>query len=368
LEIDDMPATNAAYPRGKTAGLYPALPTRSDEAYAEFVEDARNCLLHAQQQPIAEFSRQKMSDAGMSQASDPESTNAAVEFLMQDSTIKTYYRVKRSLQESFWQCLRTAYDRERETLEAAIEAADGKGPGSVEYDPDFQVPEYATADIHLQPGGYTGDPLAGYLYDYGLKVFAGGAADNDVLAMMAAGAARPPSDGKVARVLDLGATTGATTTALKTTHPDAEVWGIDISAPMVRYAHLRAVEQDVDVHFKQMAAEQMDFPDDHFDVMLAVLLFHEVPVAIGKKIIAEAFRVLRPGGTLTVLDFPGDRSNDAYTMFFVDMDAADNGEPYLPDYVRSNVEDLLIEAGFEVRDYNPAMALATGRVAVKPAG
>jgi SAM-dependent methyltransferase len=362
-----MSVTESAYPRGKTAGHYPALPTRADEAYAEFVEDARNCLLHAQQHPIADFSRRLMTEAGMSQTSDVESTDAAVEFLMQNSTIKTYYRIKRTLQESFWQCLHVAYSRERESLEAAIEAADEKGPGSVEFDLNFPVPEYAKAQIHLQPGGYVGDKLAGYMYDYGLKVFAGGAADNDVLAMMAASAVRPPADGNITRVLEMGASTGATTTALKNAHPGAEVWGIDISAPMVRYAHLRAVEQDIDVHFRQMAAEQLDFPDAHFDVMLAVLLFHEVPVPVAKDIIAEAFRVLRPGGTLTVLDFPGDRTNDVYTMFFVDMDAADNGEPFLPDYVRSNIEDLLTEAGFELQGYDPAMALATGRVAVKPA-
>ena len=54
-------------------------------------------------------------------------------------------------------------------------------------------------------------------------------------------------------------------------------------------------------------------------------------------------------------------------MFFAQMDAADNGEPYLPDYVRSNVEDLLVEAGFELEFYDPKAALTRGRIAVKPA-
>ena len=358
--------TTTAYPRGKLAGFYPALPSRTDEAYAEFVEDARNYLLHAQQPPIAQYSRKLLADAGMSEASDVDSTRSAVDFLMQDPTLKTYYRVKRSLQESFWQCLRRSYYSEKDALLAALDAADEMGPGSVAYDLDFPMPEYATCQIHLQPGGNNG-PLAGYLYDYGLKVFMGGAADNDMIANMAAGAARVPDDGKVERILDLGVSAGATTTALKRAHPVAEVHGIDISAPMVRYAHMRAVEQDIDVNFKQMAAEQLDFPDGNIDVMLAMLLFHELPVPVAKQVIAEAFRVLRPGGTFTILDFPGDRTNDAYTMFFVDMDAIDNGEPYLPDYVRSNVEDLLVDAGFELRSYEPARALSAGRVAVKPA-
>jgi hypothetical protein len=53
-------------------------------------------------------------------------------------------------------------------------------------------------------------------------------------------------------------------------------------------------------------------------------------------------------------------------MFFAEMDSADNGEPFLPGYVRSNIEDHLVEAGFEIRSYEPAAALRTGRVAVKP--
>ncbi len=87
---------------------------------------------------------------------------------------------------------------------------------------------------------------------------------------------------------------------------------------------------------------------------------------IAKQIIAEVFRVLRPGGVFTLFDFSGDRSRDVYSMFFAEMDAADNGEPYLPDYVRSNVEDLLEAAGFNLLSYDPGAALTRGRVAEKP--
>ncbi len=364
-----MTVQDALYRRGKVAGVYPTLTTRRDEAYAEFIEDARNLLMHAQQGPIAEYSRSLMKEAGLSMATDAQSTQAAIDFLMRDPALKTYYRVKRSLQEAFWGCVSRSFGARRAELLAALDEADRQGPGTVEYDPQWaeHAPDYASREIHIQPGGYAREPLAGMLYDYGLKVFMGGASDYDRLAKGVAAITAMPEDGRVGRILDLGVSAGATTIALKERHPDAEVWGIDISAPMVRYAHLRALEAGAELHLRQMAAEDLDFPDGHFDAVLAMLLFHELPLPVAHEVIAEVYRVLRPGGTFTVLDFPGDRTRDVYSMFFVEMDAADNGELYLPGYVRSNIEDLLVEAGFELKSYDPKAALRTGRVAVKPA-
>jgi ubiquinone/menaquinone biosynthesis C-methylase UbiE len=365
-EEREMSAVEQVYPRGRTSGSYPSLTTRGDEAYVEFVQDARNALLHAQQAPIGAYSRRKLQEAGCSAQPDPASTSAAVELLMKDPALRTYYRVKRSLQEAFWGRLVASFGSRRDALLAALEEAEKIGPGTIECDPQMPVPEYLEHEIHLQPGGYHREPLAGFMYDYGLKVFMGGAADNDMVSNLAARATQLPDDRRVERVLDLGVSAGATTTALRRLHPQAEVWGIDASAAMVRYAHLRAAAQDCDVHFRQMNAEQLRYPDGHFDIVLSMLLFHEVPVDAAKRIIAEVFRVLRPGGVFTVVDFPGDRSRDVYSMFFAEMDSADNGEPFLPGYVRSNIEDHLVEAGFEIRSYEPAAALRTGRVAVKP--
>jgi ubiquinone/menaquinone biosynthesis C-methylase UbiE len=362
-----MSISETVYPRGKVAGVYPALDSRREEAYVDFIEDARNFLLHAQQLPIRNYSVGLLQQAGLSQKPDPESTRRSIDLLMQDPVLKTYYRLKRSLQESFWNSLLRAYGGRREALLAALDEAERKGPGTVSWDPAWTPPDYSTVEIHLQPGGYSREPLAGFMYDFGLKVFMGGAADRDFVAHMAAKAAGVPPDGKVRRILDLGCSAGATTTALKLAHPGAEVTGIDVSAPMLRYAHLRAVEQGIEVHFRQMAAEQLTYPDGQFDMVLAMLLFHEVPTAVGRRIVEEAFRVLRPGGTFTILDFSGDRERDVYSMFFAEMDAADNGEPYLPGYVRSNVEDVMREAGFEMlRPYDHRQALTAGRVGVKP--
>jgi SAM-dependent methyltransferase len=354
------------YVRGKAAGTYPALTTRRDEAYVEFIEDARNLLLHAQQDPIAGYSRTLLEDAGIDMDPGEDNTARAIGVLMADPALQCYYRVKRSLQESFWDCIQGSYDGRRADLERCMDDAEKQGPGSLEYDPEWVAPAYAEADIHLQPGGYLNESLAGLLYDYGLKVFLGGNGDDDKIFKQVAWMTGVPEDGNTARVLDLGCSAGGTTTALAQHLPKAEVTGVDVSAPMLRYAHLRAIGQDTAVHFQQMSAEQLSFPDNHFDAVLAMLLFHEVPVSAGKRILDEAYRVLRPGGVITVVDFPGDRWRDVYTMFFATMDATDNGEPFLPAYIRSNVEDAMAAAGFSVQPYDPSKFLLAPRIGIKP--
>jgi ubiquinone/menaquinone biosynthesis C-methylase UbiE len=153
---------------------------------------------------------------------------------------------------------------------------------------------------------------------------------------------------------------------MKRIYPDAEIWGIDFSSHMVRYAHARAIENNYDINFKQMLAEDLNFEDNNFDIIVANLLFHEVPVSVSKKILSETLRVLRPGGSFTLIDFPGDKNGDVYGMFFGEMDAADNGEPFLPGFVRSNVEDIMKETGFEMEVYDPSKSLLAGRIGYKP--
>ena len=112
-----------------------------------------------------------------------------------------------------------------------------------------------------------------------------------------------PSDGKVARVLDLGTGIGQVATAMKERFPNAEVHGIDVAPPMLRYAHMRAADIGIDVNFSQQLAEHLRYPDGHFDVVVSYILFHEVTARTTPKIFAEAARVLRPGGVFYVIDF-----------------------------------------------------------------
>ena len=129
---------------------------------------------------------------------------------------------------------------------------------------------------------------------------------------------------------------------------------------------MRAADQDLDVNFSQMLCEDMDFPDGHFDLVVAHLLFHELPMPVIKKTIAEVMRVLRPGGTFVIWDFPTNTpAEERFAHFSLMFDSADNGEPYSTDFVHGHVEELLKSAGFSLRSEDPEDVRRQGRVCDK---
>ena len=96
------------------------------------------------------------------------------------------------------------------------------------------------------------------------------------------------------RVLIVGVGTGLD---LVHTPAAAKVTGIDLSADMLRRAQLKAAHRDCSL--RQMNAEQLDFDDDSFDVVIMNCVLSVV--ADPAKALSEAARVLAPSGSIWIL-------------------------------------------------------------------
>jgi ubiquinone/menaquinone biosynthesis C-methylase UbiE len=103
------------------------------------------------------------------------------------------------------------------------------------------------------------------------------------------------------RALDVG--TGAGAFALALAPLVREVVGVDVVPEMLAEARKRATEN---AEFVEADAEELPFPPGAFDLVCTARTLHHVPRP--EVIVAEMTRVLRPGGTMLVVDqlAPGD--------------------------------------------------------------
>ena len=349
-------------------GRLPRTPTLADESYLSFYEGVRNFAIGEMFPDVATRIVQAAEAAGLPDAGAGAPLDELVRTADALPAVATWKRVMRSQQHASWRRIRDSLLADAARHEAELSSAERARPGRLHCDPAFVTPDYAKFEIHLQPGGYVGDELAGYVFHHGTKVFYQGLNDQDELHHAVASYVRAPADGRLQRILDVGCSIGQATTALKERFPEAEVHGLDVARPMLRYAHKRATDLGIDVHFHQGLAEALPFPDGHFDAVLAYILFHEVPSRLFAPIVAEFARVLRPGGTLTVVDAANGQRYPAPNRVWLQFDAKYNCEPYQPGFVSCDLRGLLEQAGFAVQSVEPTPTFLWCTSATKPGG
>jgi SAM-dependent methyltransferase len=107
------------------------------------------------------------------------------------------------------------------------------------------------------------------------------------------------------RVLDLGCGTGTLAVLITAAHPGVEVTGLDPDPRALARAARKAARANVAVRFDRGFGDALPYPDAAFDRVFSSMMFHHLPPDEQAGVLAEARRVLTPGGRLELLDFAG---------------------------------------------------------------
>jgi len=110
------------------------------------------------------------------------------------------------------------------------------------------------------------------------------------------------------RVLDIGCGTGSMAILIKRTHPDTEVVGIDPDPAALSVAQRKAKRARLPVEFDRGFADHMPYADASFDRVFSSFMFHHLATDEKTATLAEIRRVLKPGGSLHLLDFVREHS------------------------------------------------------------
>ena len=263
--------------------------------------------------------------------------------------------LQRSSQEIMWKSCQIPVQRQWDKInhEALLKKTQ---KGSLSLDTSLKTPSYLnTVDIHCQPGGYDweqsqDDVAAGAIYDQGVYIYAMGRMGplNDDMGLSQAHFIKKEIPQiKPKKILDLGCTVGHSTIPYKTLFPDAEVYAIDVAAPVLRYAYARAESLGKPIHFSQQNAEFTKFEDQSFDLIVSHILLHETSNSAVKNIMRECNRILKTGGWMAHSETPPYVKMDPFEAFILDWDAKHNNEPFWSASHELDPYNIASEFGFK---------------------
>ena len=272
--------------------------------------------------------------------------------------------LQRTSQEMMWKSVQISVERQwAELLKSANNSSSEYS--TLELNPDLEIPKYhRNVDIHCQPGGYhteqtKDDVAAGAIYDRAVYIYAMGRMgpfNDDIGASTAIYLKATYPDFKPKRILDLGCAVGHSTIPYVDIYPEAEIYAIDVGAPVLRYAHARAESLGKAIHFSQQNAEQTNFPDGHFDLIVSHILLHETSNKAFKNIVKECHRLLSPGGWMVHCETPPYKDMPLFDEFMMDWDTYYNNEPFWGSSHMIDPKQVAEECGFNTESVFEVMA------------
>ena len=141
-------------------------------------------------------------------------------------------------------------------------------------------------------------------------------------------------------VLDVGCGTGTLVLQIRESFPGVVAVGLDPDPKALARARRKAERQGATIRFDEGFADALPYPDASFDRVFSSMMFHHVETADKEKMLREARRVLRPGGSLHLMDFAGPEASDGLLARLLHTHAR------LKDNTESRIVEWMRQAGF----------------------
>jgi ubiquinone/menaquinone biosynthesis C-methylase UbiE len=163
-------------------------------------------------------------------------------------------------------------------------------------------------------------------------------------------------DKKDKRILDLGCGSGRNFIALKEAGFKGDLYGIDFSEEMLKFAKLKADKIGFNVKLKKSKVSRIDFNDNYFDKVIYIATLHCIEKSSDReKSLKEIYRVLKPKGKvlITVWNKKSKRWKGALKEKYVGWNIEDKTEKkvlryyYLYDF--EELKEILEKIGFKIR-------------------
>lgn len=252
-----------------------------------------------------------------------------------------------------------AIEQRRAQAEAFMQLPPGPRLGSLELDPNLEMPDYYKGvEWHLMPGGWDS-------YDIMSPMMASGTAP--LVFKRGGWAAVEVGDDNFQQRLDVanqfrtkfkniyepGSGGSHTLCMMNRVHPHAELHGSDLSAYLLTAGHISAEKLRIPVHLKQRDARRTREPSDHYEAVITYALQHEMTVECGIDTFKEMYRIMKPGGEIVVCDVPPFHAVSPFQSVILDWDTENRDEPYFSSTREMEWADVMREIGFtEVEAYS----------------
>ncbi|KAL4457547.1 hypothetical protein ABPG75_012412 [Micractinium tetrahymenae] len=172
-------------------------------------------------------------------------------------------------------------------------------------------------------------------------------------------------------IIDVGCSVGMSTRWLAKGFPGAQVTGLDMSPYFLAVAELRERQlaggagQRPRIKYMHANMEATGLPDASFDLVSVQYVTHECPGHVIDSLVRECRRLLRPGGTLAVVDTNPQKDLRLRSVSPVLFTLAKSTEPNIDDYYRYDIEACLRSHGLQhvnTAELNPRQCITLGHV------